>query len=463
MAKLSRMVTMWTMLPCVFAAQALSAPLAYVNDVELDVLYVIDTSTHDWVDTIDVGLGPSRLALNPFGTRAYTSNGGDHDVSVIDTVKRAVTDTIENPFAAGLVVSPDGCELVVGEYGLGGPVSVIDTQTDQESYRIVPDTPAVRFFMDSPVISRDGGVVYFIQCLVTDSGSCNNSAVGIDLRTRKLTSRTSLGFGAFQLALDPNGHFLYATLQPSVAGGENTSADGIAVIDRTDGTLIHKIPAPAAEGIAVGRDGAVLYVVTESANLSMFSAANFEEIGSVQVADGANSAPVFVAVTPDGRFAYVTVLSVLQNYVAVVDTATKAMIKQIGLPPFRPLQIAIGPAESSTAVCVAFTPNLTPTPTPTATAALPTPTSNPTPSSCTGDCDGSGEVTVNEIIILVNIALGTADAPACPNGIPSGGSVDLALIMRAVNNALSGCAAGCEHPIKPYNYVDTRVPNGASR
>jgi photosystem II stability/assembly factor-like uncharacterized protein len=59
--------------------------------------------------------------------------------------------------------------------------------------------------------------------------------------------------------------------------------------------------------------------------------------------------------------------------------------------------------------------------------------------ACVGDCDGSGTVTVNEIITLVNMALGTADASACPHGVPSGGSVDVALIIQAVNNALNGC------------------------
>ena len=57
---------------------------------------------------------------------------------------------------------------------------------------------------------------------------------------------------------------------------------------------------------------------------------------------------------------------------------------------------------------------------------------------CAGDCNGDGEVTVNEIITLVNIALGNAGASACPDGIPSGGSVNIALIIQAVNNALSG-------------------------
>jgi len=50
-------------------------------------------------------------------------------------------------------------------------------------------------------------------------------------------------------------------------------------------------------------------------------------------------------------------------------------------------------------------------------------------------------VTIDEIITLVNIALGTAQTSACPHGVPSGADVDVALIIRAVNVALTGCAA----------------------
>ncbi|MGD0950085.1 MAG: hypothetical protein ABSA52_22005 [Candidatus Binatia bacterium] len=58
---------------------------------------------------------------------------------------------------------------------------------------------------------------------------------------------------------------------------------------------------------------------------------------------------------------------------------------------------------------------------------------------CVGNCNHTGSVIVNDILTMVNIALGNADATACPNGIPSGAQVDVALILTAVNNALNGC------------------------
>jgi hypothetical protein len=61
------------------------------------------------------------------------------------------------------------------------------------------------------------------------------------------------------------------------------------------------------------------------------------------------------------------------------------------------------------------------------------------PTLCVGDCDASGQVTVDELITLVNIALGSAGVSACPQGIPGGTTVDVTLIITAVNNALGAC------------------------
>lgn len=62
---------------------------------------------------------------------------------------------------------------------------------------------------------------------------------------------------------------------------------------------------------------------------------------------------------------------------------------------------------------------------------------------CGGDCNGDGEVTVDEIITMVNIALGAAALPACPAADGNGdGQVAIDDIIGAVNNALSGCPAG---------------------
>jgi hypothetical protein len=89
------------------------------------------------------------------------------------------------------------------------------------------------------------------------------------------------------------------------------------------------------------------------------------------------------------------------------------------------------------------TPTQTPTMTPVATITrTPTQTVSPTstPRPCVGDCNGSGEVTVNELITMVNIALGNSPVSACSAGDANGdGEITVNEIITAVNNALSGC------------------------
>src|SRR5262249_9789540 len=62
----------------------------------------------------------------------------------------------------------------------------------------------------------------------------------------------------------------------------------------------------------------------------------------------------------------------------------------------------------------------TDTPAPTTTGP-PNPTSTPPPARCSGDCDGNNAVAINELIQMVNFALGTStNCSACPHGIPAG-------------------------------------------
>ncbi len=86
------------------------------------------------------------------------------------------------------------------------------------------------------------------------------------------------------------------------------------------------------------------------------------------------------------------------------------------------------------------TPTITPTPTNTAAPTF-APTGTPTARPCVGDCNGSGDVTVNELLTMVNIALGNLPVSMCDPGDPNhDGRVTVDEILAAVNAALSGCA-----------------------
>ena len=70
-----------------------------------------------------------------------------------------------------------------------------------------------------------------------------------------------------------------------------------------------------------------------------------------------------------------------------------------------------------------------------------------TAQSCPGDCDGSGDVSVAELIVMVNIALGSAPVSDCPAGDSDGnGEISIAEIIAAVNAALNGCTGVAPTP-----------------
>lgn len=108
--------------------------------------------------------------------------------------------------------------------------------------------------------------------------------------------------------------------------------------------------------------------------------------------------------------------------------------------PGDPADVPALPSPTPTATLPLATP--TPTPSPTELA-IASPTATPTGTSgiCVGSCNGDDSVAINELVTLVNIALGALSPSACAQGVPGGATVDIALLIRAVGNALGGCAS----------------------
>jgi predicted outer membrane repeat protein len=60
---------------------------------------------------------------------------------------------------------------------------------------------------------------------------------------------------------------------------------------------------------------------------------------------------------------------------------------------------------------------------------------------CVGDCNGDHQVTVDDILTMVNIALGNTPVTACEAGDANGdGQITVDEILTAVDNALNGCS-----------------------
>jgi hypothetical protein len=83
------------------------------------------------------------------------------------------------------------------------------------------------------------------------------------------------------------------------------------------------------------------------------------------------------------------------------------------------------------------TPTSTPSATPTETVTV-TPT--PTRAPCAGACAVADRVTIDDVLTLVNVALGNAPVAACMAGdVDHDGRISITEILAAANNALAGC------------------------
>ena len=82
------------------------------------------------------------------------------------------------------------------------------------------------------------------------------------------------------------------------------------------------------------------------------------------------------------------------------------------------------------------------------------------PSACTGDCDGSDDVVVSELLQGVTILLGSAMLSRCPAfDADASGGVGVNELVQAVGRALHGCAC----PLEAGSYTITQVDDGTMR
>jgi hypothetical protein len=156
---------------------------------------------------------------------------------------------------------------------------------------------------------------------------------------------------------------------------------------------------------------------------------------------------------PDGRFCTADDgppdASVNASNYAVTGQASTAIVN---FPDGEPVQASVtgspfscsalaagnpGGAEIVSAFAIPDVPTIGPVAVTLQLAAQPNETTTP---ACTGDCNGDGEVTVNEIITMVNVALGTQEVTVCGAGDANGdGEITVNEIVAAVNRALNGC------------------------
>ncbi|MGB4781741.1 YncE family protein, partial [Candidatus Methylomirabilis sp.] len=150
---------------------------------------------------IPVGSNPVGVAITPNGTRAYVTNQGSNNVSVIDTATNAVTATITvGSSPAGVAITPNGARAYVANFGFN-TVSVIDTATNTVVVSSIP----VGLRPDFLAVSPDGASVY-----VPNQGL--NTVSVIDTATNTVVDSLTVGTAPTGVAFTPVGIPVIPTL-----------------------------------------------------------------------------------------------------------------------------------------------------------------------------------------------------------------------------------------------------------
>jgi YVTN family beta-propeller protein len=168
-------------------------------------VYKIDTSTHEIVKAVQVGVVPKYLAVTPDGSKVVVSNWCSMDLDVIDTATDKVVATVPS----------------TGKYPRG------------------------------IAISKDSRTA-FVALMGSDK------VVALDLRTNTLRDFAQPGSKTRHLSISPDGKRLYAT---------NSRSNDVAEIDTATGEVLRKVTVgKEPRSMAISADGQALYVVNYDAS-----------------------------------------------------------------------------------------------------------------------------------------------------------------------------------------------------
>jgi len=272
---------------------------------------VIDPSTFEIVDRLDVGVYPEHVSPSWDGQLLYVNNMKADSMSVIDPRTGAVTGEVAMPYPYNLYFTPDGSRaIVVQDMVHGAP-------RDENGLRFLtnPGFEELGFLpikwagADHLDFSADGKVLYL---------SCEYSGtlVVVDVATMAVTKEIVVGGFPTDVRLAPDGKHLFVA---------NQLLDGLTVIDTVTNTLVDIIKLDkGSHGLALSRDASVLYVTNRLAGtLSVLDADTWKVRETWKI----GGSPDMIAVSADGRQLWIS--NRWDRSVVVVDSLTGAVLRKI--------------------------------------------------------------------------------------------------------------------------------------
>jgi YVTN family beta-propeller protein len=338
----------WTVLALATSGQALAwtgQPLAYVTSG--NGISVIDTGDNKVVDTIP-SAGPA--AVTPDGKQVYAFGPSTSDfvwnVSVIDATNDQVVATVPldvslvsggvslNENSRAIAAAPDGKYIYVttglcssSSFDCIRPESVyfsvwvIETATNK-----VVAADAGKGTADGIAFSPDGQHTY----LANFDPYTALPQVLVDGASGNPISLPGNG-NDYAIAITPDGRHLYV---PYVLfNGTGSPPETVAVIDTATNTVSQTVPVEPSffsatlTGVAVTPDGKYVYVSNQLSNsVAVIDTASNTVVKTVLV----GLSPGGLAVTPDGVHVYVSNQG--SDNVSVINAATNTVVATVSVP-----------------------------------------------------------------------------------------------------------------------------------
>ena len=273
---------------------------------------------------------PYTITINANGTKAYVTNSNSTTITIIDAATNTVLGVI-NGFdgPSGMVITPAGGRAYVNNYG--GPEGVgsgnattvrvvnLNTNTIIGAPIIVGLAPAAL------AITPDGKFVYVVNYV---DGNPGTGTISIIQTSNNTVIGTINGFsGPFAIAITPDSKYAYVTN----FGSNNFEPIGttVSIVKLKDNTIVKTIELGIQpSGLAITPDGHFAYVSNYN---TLYAGSNFTDLtagqGTVNVIDvhhkklksitiPVGQSPDAIAITPDGKHAYVT--NFTSNTVSVI-------------------------------------------------------------------------------------------------------------------------------------------------